>query len=139
MVAIILLLITIPTVVIVLLLQPEEEKAKDTDIEFPLFRKTMLEKEAEEIKNNIKAKLNRLNEAKVLHLSEKKSEKQGIVTPRKVIEELNETEDIKTVIYTIEQKDGTIVAGYSTEDSTRLIGMLEVAKQIIIEHAREEE
>ena len=139
MVAIILLLITIPTVVIILLLQPEEEKAKDTDIEFPLFRKTMLEKEAEEIKNNIKAKLNRLNEAKVLHLSEKKSEKQGIVTPRKVIEELNETEDIKTVIYTIEQKDGTIVAGYSTEDSTRLIGMLEVAKQIIIEHTREGE
>lgn len=139
MVAIILLLITIPTIVIILLLQPEEEKTKDTDIEFSLFRKTMSEKEAEEIKNNIKTKLNRLNEAKVFHLSEKKSERQGIVTPRKVIKELNETEDIQTVIYTIEQKDGTIVAGYSTEDSTRLIGMLEVAKQIIIEHTREEE
>lgn len=139
MVAVILLLFTIPTVVIILLLQPEEEKAKDTDIEFSLFRKTMSKKEAEEIKNNIKTKLNRLNEAKVLHLSEKKSERQGIVTPIKVIEELNETEDIQSVIYVITQKDGTIVAGYSTEDSTRLIGMLEVAKQIIIEHTREEE
>lgn len=138
MVAIILFLITIPTVVIVLMLQPEE-KAKEVDVEFPLVRKTMLEKETEEMISNVKSMLNRPIEKKVFHLSEKKSEKQGIVTPRKVIEELNETEDIQSVIYVITQKDDTIVTGYNTEDSTRLIGMLEVAKQIIIDHTREEE
>lgn len=74
-----------------------------------------------------------------VNFSEKKAEKDGVVTPKSLIEHLLQEiykGNINNIVYSAIDKDGVIKAGHSDSEATQVIGMLECAKQDIIDDMR---
>lgn len=78
---------------------------------------------------------------KVIDFNESKAEKNGVVTPRALIENLLsaiEKGEVESVAYVIKCKDDILKAGNSTMNSTEVIGLFEVGKQLVIDDMYED-
>lgn len=73
---------------------------------------------------------------KIIDFNEAKAEKNGENTPKEMIADLlNEIEqgEVKSVVYVVNNKDGTISVGRSDMLDTQSIGLLEVGKRMLID------
>lgn len=72
---------------------------------------------------------------KVVDFNESKAKKNGEITPKSLIENLLiaiEKGEVESVVYVVKRKDDIIDAGNSTMNSTEVLGLLEVGKQLVI-------
>lgn len=73
---------------------------------------------------------------KLVHLSEKQAEKEGTDTPYSVVKEqfkAIENENVKHIICVTQNSDDTVTIRYSASENTRIIGLLDCGKYLVIE------
>lgn len=60
----------------------------------------------------------------------------GEITPKTLLETIQksvETEDIEAIVYVTKDKNGVIVTGWSVNDLTSVVGMLECGKRLVLD------
>lgn len=73
---------------------------------------------------------------KIIDLKEKKASKNGEITAKALLEtilKIVEKGDVEAIVYVTKNKNGVIATGWSVNESTAVIGMLECGKQIVLE------
>lgn len=64
-----------------------------------------------------------------------KAKKEGIITPKSVIENLLEAIDkdiVENVVFCVKTKDGEIKYGYSQQDQLHALGLFESGKSLLL-------
>ena len=76
---------------------------------------------------------------KIVKFGDKKAELKNELTPKAIIKDLVDREDIEAFIYITREKGGEVYIGNSTMMPTETLGLLRIGEQIIMNSLYEEE